>query len=699
MATATFGKLQHQVTRVAATLQPYFASWEKDPELQLEVLAARAELLQYFSCTTYNRSVFGEGHHGTNDIYSGGHNLMQAWWEVAGVLDSPYINDAAVTQMDTHFRYSADLQDSLTSDGSFTFHNVNGRQLHMTGYGVDWFRGVMRAPRKRMDSPWGMTREQYRRLTRYVEAFEWIFYKGRMSFQTAGRHNSGRGTNGVVKGFANTLLGVPEELQFPETRAALKALVKRIDEKGQNSIQGHRYFYKNLFTVHRREDWFIETKMISHLSGGPETFGGRYTFNLLFGDDTHFLRRSGTEYDVLHTFNANGPLINVRPNSGTPSMFWYRTLPGVTGLDNESAWLGGYRAGAGPAAGGISDGKIGNSGSSYINKDTCISAWKLYGFTEQGMMVLNAAINFTHCHKMSRNTPEASVRMRTSLNQAEWRDEVVVYMQNGEKKVYPAPKDGGKDLSLHLPLDQRYFVTHDGIGYLVMPTGQEMGDTLWKLDPKDPLAVANPGLKMEKGRGFLDLRLSTRDVLTPAPGTPDKLEKVEALVKSGKLKNRTVKVFHLSIDHGRRPVNGRCAYEIFMDAATVDVAKVLKEPAMEILSATADVVAMRDKRTGVLHALFGKAGELKDPASGKLLMKSQATLSAMWKPEGKRLFVQCPKAAVHYRGYNLMLKVAKPTLYPALTGFEKERALEIPLPGTKDPDDRFKGRFWEVEVK
>ncbi|BCX48010.1 polysaccharide lyase [Haloferula helveola] len=657
LKVAGFGKTDGRMMRHFESLRGFLSLCDTVPDLQLEALQARSELAQYAVATCLSRSFFSEAHHGANDGYGDNDNLIVNFWRAARSLDDPHAWDTAACLMDSHFRYAAGRAEGLSSDGMFIFHNANGRHIHMHGYGRDWYSRI--ANGARFGSPWGYTREQYRRLTRYLLAFEWFFYQGTDPWVTNGRHNDHKGNVWELTQLANRLTNLPEGAIYDEDRSSLKAMHARIHAKAANTITGHRFFWRNLLTVHRRDDYQIDLKMISPMAGPIESFAGHFPWNMSFADGVTTFMRTGKEFTGIHRNAPNSAYGQIRKLADNPSLWRYRSLPGTTHLDDELHAPDRYRAGGGSTAGGVTDGELGHAAFHYVNKNTGGNCRKMHVFTDDGMLMLIHSITTSRGGEI----PDG-VTTRTNLNQCDWNGDVTVIAQDGTTTTHAGD---GPEANVSLPLDQRYWVLHSGIGYLILPTGNEAGS----------------------GKaGSLNLQLTRRDPFTPIPGFAMNEETREAISNSP-AKDRKAPVFHLSIDHGPHPKDASASYFVCMRGDAADAKTWLSSPPVEILANRAELQAARDPRDGTSHAFFREAGELKDP-DGVLLFRTPTPLSVMWRPATSSVTLQDPIAACT-ADTDKMIDTAEVVLGSGLADIDAETRVAIPLRGTNDPDDRFRG--------
>lgn len=671
LAVPGFGKTDGRMMRVYEYLLPFLSLCERHPALQGRSLAARAELAQYAVATCLSRSSFAEVHHGANDGFGDEDNLILNYHRAALCMDDPYAWDAATCLYDLFFRYAPGCAESLSADGLYTFHNVNGRQIHPMGYGSSWANRILRS--RLAGSPWGRTSEQNRRLGEYYLANEWIFYQGTQCWFANGRHNTHRGSSSWLDGAAKSLVENSSTTLSVDDREALQNLSKRIQKNPNNSIVGNRFFYKNLYMVHRRSDYYIDLKMISPTVGPGESFAGQVSWNMGFGDGVTTCMRDGDEFHSIHTNNGpnaaygvvsgyyNHPAgFNQISQDGNPCLWQIRALAGTTQLDDEVYQPDRYRVGTGRVAGGVSDGELGSAGFEFALGSHGARSSKFYAFTDDGLVVLNAGITTLR----KDNVPQ-DVTLRSNINQCDWKTSIRIVAQDGGEKVIPLD-DAANDLTF--PLNQRYWVEQNGVGYLIFPTGAEGG-------------VGKPGR--------LRMQASTRTPLTPVPGMVYTDAQIELIKKSVK-PDRAAKVFHLWIDHGQQVVDAKCAYWICMRAAKADVKAWLANPPVDVLSNESSLQAVTDLRDGVTQAFFRDAGKLLG-RDGKLMMATPTPAAIMWRPEKASLTVQDPLTGCTTDG-SKMTNTLKITLGQGLKGITAEQAIAIAMAGCNDPDDRYRGR-------
>lgn len=644
-------------------MQPFLFAAENHPALQQEALETRADIVSYLLGTIFGRPFLNETNWGANDCYGGEHNFAGAVWPAAQFIDSPYAWDAACNFIDNHFRFCPGNSEGLHADGAITFHNVNGRQMHFSGYGRDWITRI--GIGKNAGSPWCMTPEQFRRLSTYAFAYEWFLYQDTYSFLINGRHNSQKSPGSLASqqalSIARTLLAQPAECFHTQDRVALEAMVKRIEAAPSNSIQGNHFFYRNLASVQRGKDFYIEAKMLSPLIAGPETFAGAVPWNMGYGDGFTALMRYANEYASIHRNAPNAFQHFTYKGNTVPSdlaLWAYAARPGLTQLDSELTGTDRYRSGSGTYAGGTSDGSIGSMG--YESNAKSTHHCKFYAFTSDGFASLTTDITAT-----DTKHAVAGTSFRTNLNQCEWRSAVVLTKQNGESIsiAHDAP-----DQMISLPLDQRYLVQHDGIAYLILPTGSE-------------IATGKAGA--------IDLNLSTRTPLTALPGYTPTPEQI-AIIQQAKLhETRRTKVFHLSINHGSNPQQAQAAYFVSMTVGDQPAIDLLENPPIKVLQNRPDLQALSDVRDGSTHAIFRAAGEVND-ANEKVLLKTPVPLVMLWRPEKQTLTVQDPRTGCTGDIAQFLGKTSIEVL---------GKSYAIEFPAAHQPDDRFHGEPLTIPLR
>ncbi len=630
-------------------LRPFLETCLTVPTLQRAALGVRVTIARNADMV-FGRAFFSEWHQGTNDAYGDRDNFVGLIWQAAALWDDPTAYDAARCLYDSHFAHRPGTAEGLESDGTFNFHAANGRQLNMGAYGKDWANRALRFAR--VGTPWGETRRQYERLAAYVLAYEWFSYRGAMAFCANGRHNTHEGS--CPREFAERLLALPKACLSEGTRTALAAM--RARQRGEGGrLEGNRFFFRQLQSVHRRADYWIDVKMSSPLVGGAETFAGQNPGNLSFGDGVTTLLRKGDEYRPIHRYTV-------------PDALWrFRSLPGTTQLDEEwgctNPWKGldRYRAGGGARAGGVSDGTLGHCGFAFVSHGrNATRARKLFVFLEDGMFVLGGGI-------VGGKPAQEPFAYRSTLNQTALTGPVSLLAEDGTAAEIPA---GTEERHLSFPLRQRFWVEHGGIGYLVLPSDA----------PADREATLHVRVSVRTPSN----RLIPRILDAPDADMVAYKAKCAALTEKG----RRATVLEIWVDHGAQPKGASVAYYVCMRPERIPPAALLKASPAVVLANDATCQAVKDMASGTLHAFFHEAGTL--PRPPRIGVDRPASLMLRPSPKGWVATVQDPVAAC-----------AKDTAQHAqsLTLSLGGTRRKIALPGAGDPDDRRRGAPVTVPLK
>lgn len=618
----------------AEWIRPFLETCLRVPSLQREALGVRVAMLRNAD-PVFDRTFFGEVHNGTNDAYGERNNFVGLIWQAASMWDDPMAYDAVRGLYDNHFSHCWSAVNGLMSDGTFSFHSANGRQLNVGAYGTDWMNRVIRF--RNIGTPWGETREQYERIAAFVQTFEWVSYRGRRAFCCNGRHNTHEG--GCPTNYAYRLLSLPEPCLSAATRKALQEMVARVEGK-QKPLEGNHFLYRHLHLFHRSADYYIDVKMSSPLVGGTETFVGQNPGNLSFGDGVTTLLRSGEEYLPIHRYNI-------------PDSLWrFRSLPGTTQLDEEwgslNKWKGldRYRAGGGNRAGGVSDGELGHCGFQFVSHGrNATRARKLFVALEDGLFVLGGGITG------GKPAPEPFT-YRSTLNQTAFSGGLSLRAEHGATAEIPP---GTEERHLTFPLTQRFWVEHAGIGYLVLPG--DKGATLHvRVSVRTPLNRLAPHILNDQDADMVAYKAQCEELTA---------------------KGRKAVVLEIWVDHGAQPKDATVAYFVCMRPEKYPKGALLQAPPAVVLANDETCQAVKGMASGAVHAFFYQPGVL--PCPPRVGVDAPASLMLRPKGRGWALTAQDPVAAC--TGDTAQHAQA---LTISLPGLRKK----IAMPGAGDPDDR-----------
>lgn len=637
-----FGKVHGQTIRLWIEMLPFLKRCERSPILQPLALQVRAEMT--LACDRiWARSFFSEANDGTNDGYGDDSNFIVNIWRCAMLSDTPLAYDGARSLYDSHFAYAPYTNCGFMRDGTINFHNANGRQLNMGAYGKDWVTRILHPTH--FGSPWGNSREAYERLVQYTLNYEWFYYKDAMAFCANGRHNTHNGH--YNKGFSDRLLNLPPMAISETSKIQLKAMNKRLDS--HRILNGNRFFERQLMSVHRRADYYIDVKMSSPLSGGVETFAGNYSGNLSFADGVTTLLRHGDEYRPIHRYTI-------------PDSLWrFRALPGTTqhnvewGSNHVYKGLDRYRAGGGARAGGVSDGEVGHCAFDFhSHKRNASAANKMFTFTENGMMVLGSKIS-------GWKPAEETFSYRSTINQTTFKDKVVIY--DGEKETLLREISAPTTV---LPLNRSYWIEHNGIGYFIpKQTSKTLHIEIATRTPSNRLAshiFNHPDVDMQKYK-------ASADDLTA--------------------KGRAVDIVTIWIDHGPQPNMMDMSYFVAMrpERYPKGAGFMTKDAPIKLIQNTDQCQAVLDTESKTLHVMFYTAGTL--PAPYNITVDRPASVMLRQIDDTWAVIaIQDPIVACTRN-----LTQMSHTITLSING-EKHT---YKMPGANNPDDRYQGRILLID--
>jgi chondroitin AC lyase len=309
----------------------------------------------------------------------------------------------------------------------YSFHQ-HGPQQQWGNYGasfggdmIKWasiFRGTGYAP----------DADQIAILGRYLsEGSAWTLWRGRMDISGCGRQIF----RGCQSGKGNGILGQLELMTKvdPDRAGTYRDILASHRPGGNNTLIGHRHFWRSDITIHRRPAWYASVRMSSTRVIGAETCNGENMMGLHLGDGVTYFHRTGTEYEDLF-----------------PVWDW-RRLPGTTCLQNDQSLVPGSRRCRGKSdfVGGVSDGSEGVAAMEYIRGS--LHARKAWFFLDNAVVCLGAGID---C-----DDPEAVL---TSVNQCVLNGPVTVSAGRQAREL-----SKGECFT-----DRLEWVHHDGIGYVFL---------------------------------------------------------------------------------------------------------------------------------------------------------------------------------------------------------------------------------------
>jgi len=469
--------------------------------------------------------------------------------DFAGSTDSPVGWDFFFKTLHQIHTYETQRADGMRPDGLWMQHNVRGAQIHVDGYGKD----ALKRRENYLDSTrWAFRDDSLDALADYCITADWFMYKDVADDNIRGRWNFktlGSGLYSSLATIAND--GLTDGTYDTVTRNALQAARDRFVAAGSPTtpLTGNRFFPSGLIGVHRTNDWYISTKVVSERVAGPESFAWAYRPNVQYGIGYTMILRDGDEQ-----------ALDFKPNQN------HSALAGITyeyDTDFKTIDFHGYRSRTNQFAGGLSDDSAGLAAFHYdVEQNSDVTAYKSYFFIPEGLVAMGCNINM----KSSR-----SENVFTTLNQTSWRSTISYYI--GASEVNIPTNSGPVDLSLNVSSTSWFY--HNGVGYIVVPGGTARTVRL-----------------------IAESRTNTYTNMTTLATETNPV---------------TVAVFHLAIDHGVNPSDDDYLYYVLPGISKYDLPGLVASLPVEVLQNDSSIQAVRDTRHDVLYGVFHEAATLTGP--------------------------------------------------------------------------------------
>lgn len=355
---------------------------------------------------------------GQNKVWLAGIALMK------GLLtDDPAMMSEARNRIFEELHVTTD--EGIQPDYSFHQH---GPQLQWGNYGAAFGADMIKWAGIFRGTDYALTPEQTDLLGSYLlEGTAWILWNGRMDISGCGRQifrgsQTGKGRSAIRQ------LELMVEID-PARADAYRAAVARNRQGGNNSLIGHKHFWRSDIGVHRRPTWYASVKMCSTRVIGAETCNSENMLGLHLADGVTYFQRTGREYKDLF-----------------PVWDW-RRLPGTTCRQDDGTLVPSSSRcrGRSDFAGGVSDGTRGVAAMEYVRNG--LVARKAWFFLDNAVICLGAGI-----------TCDGPEMVLTSVNQCAANGSVAV-SNSGRMSQLPEGGDitGAVD-----------WVHHDGVGYLFL---------------------------------------------------------------------------------------------------------------------------------------------------------------------------------------------------------------------------------------
>jgi len=344
---------------------------------------------------------------------------------------------------------TTDLPTGFTPDGSWIQHNAGGAQNYWIGYGVHWINHVLTYAKTTKTSKWKLTQNEWNTLADYyLDGIQWYYYKNHGALNISGRHNALKQVPIDKGSIRKDVLRILKDGHVNTTKTeALKALLKRHQDKQFAHIDSTKYFWNTDLLIHSTPKAYFAIKMLSNRTTGCETSESERAHgknNFLSGDGSTIIYASGKEYDKAR-------------------IGWnWRAWPGITAIQKTgklplSPW-GKESISLNQFAGGLSTGEQGLAAFQYDRKNSYVNlkANKAYFTFDNKMLALGNGIN-----KNQTDTFD----VWTTINQTERKGDIY-YQINGKKGKIKTNKS--KNLEFK-KINQISWVHHNNTGYIIYP--------------------------------------------------------------------------------------------------------------------------------------------------------------------------------------------------------------------------------------
>jgi chondroitin AC lyase len=474
----------------------------------------------------------------------------------------------ALTQAYEGLKYVDTTKEGLQVDGSNFSH---GTQLYIGGYGDEFIKGVTLFAMYTAGTTHALAGEKLNILSRFVRETWLNTIRGQfMSWDVSGRgilsrpSEANKSKNGTI--YCERLIAIDPD-NANEYRAAIKRLT--VEEPASFGITDrNRHYYIGDYTLHNREDYTFDVRLVSTRTKHIEYGNGENTKVFFASDGSTFIAVNGNEYDSIF-----------------PVWNWTR-IPGITCPQvaniplSKSDW---QQPGISTFAGGVSDSLYAATGYAYAGSYTGNSAKKGYFFFDEEIVCLGNDItsavpsnSYVTSETANFITSTSTYDINTTLNQCLLNGDVVV-ASNGESFTLAQGE--------HSYASAPDWVLHNGIGYLFPQGGN--------------IVVSN---QIQTGRW--------RDINTS--GTTETVNKG---------------VFSLWFNHGKPANKAHYAYIVVPNKHTVaDMNDYTTRSNIAILANTDSVQVVHNKHLGIWAMLFYKAASFESAGISVKVNRSCALL-------------------------------------------------------------------------
>lgn len=170
--------------------------------------------------------------------------------------------------------------------------------------------------------------------------------------------------------------------------------VRRLESNGTEKLVGNKGFWASDYMVHRRENFILGNKMVSHRSVNTETTNGANSLGYHMGQGTLFSYVTGTEYkDIMGAWDWN--LV-----PGSTVLLDYPKLNAKTvGVNGKTDFVG-----------MASDGWVGTAVEDYVDPhDASLAYHKAWFYLDESVIVITTDIAVNASSNVTAGTPVVTV--------------------------------------------------------------------------------------------------------------------------------------------------------------------------------------------------------------------------------------------------------------------------------------------------
>lgn len=266
--------------------------------------------------------------------------------------------------------------EGIEPDWMYGQHSGYGRQLY-GNYEHEYLNSILSLLELCQGTIYGVTETELTILDdHFINGNQWYVYNNHQDPSQTGRKPSSR-LNPRFANNINMMLG----LETPKKSEILIIQDRVLQGKNAESkLIGNRMFWRFDYMIHRRENYFMSSRVTSTRTLGMESGNGEGINNYYTSAGINFLFRTGNEYDAPFF-----SVMNFRQWPGTTVEQEERKLPLVDwgkGSSNKNAF-----------AGGVSDDKNGAIGTIYKKKS--VTAYKSWFYFDDEYVALGTGIKQT----------------------------------------------------------------------------------------------------------------------------------------------------------------------------------------------------------------------------------------------------------------------------------------------------------------